>query len=103
MLAGRPANLTESLSSMLIVYGNILEPYITGDVQSRLLRAEPFDFLQYHYGVTNVNVFPPAMYLPLSFTRFKAIEIDIRYQFGQPLPFSHGTLTVTRHFKPVYS
>ena len=103
VLADRPANLAESFPTILMVNGNILEPYITGDVQSRLLRAVPLDVFEYHYGITKVRVFSPAMYLPLLITTFQAIEIDIRDQLGRPIPFSHGTLTVTLHFKRVYS
>ena len=99
----RPANLVEILPGMLMVYGNILEPYITGDVQSRLLRAVPLDVFESHYGITKVRVFSPAMYLPLLFTTFQTIEIDIRGQLGCPRPFNNGTLTMTLHFKRVYS
>ena len=95
----RPANLAESLPNMLMVYGNLLEPYVTGDVQTRLLRAVSLDIHEYNFGLTKVKAFSPAMYLPLLFNSFQAVEIDIRDQMGQPLPFTHGTLTITLHFR----
>ena len=97
----RPVNLAETLPNMIMIYGNILEPYVTGDVQSRLLRAVSLDIHQYNYGYLKVKAFSPPMYSPLLFNTFQAIEIDIRDQLGQPIPFSHGTLTVTLHFKRI--
>ena len=89
---------------MMMVYANILEPYVTGDVQTRLLPAVSLDIRKYKYGYTKVKGFLPAMYLSLLFNAFQSIEIDIdrdRDQLGQALPFTHGTLTVTLHFKRV--
>ena len=42
----------------------------------------PLDVFEYHYEIIKVSVFSPAMYLPLLFTTFQAIEIDIRDQLG---------------------
>ena len=39
VVSDRPAHLSNGLPSMLIIYSDICEPYVTGDVQSRLLRA----------------------------------------------------------------
>ena len=49
MKGDRPANLAESLPNMLMIYGNILEPYVTGDVQTRLLQAVSLDVHGYSY------------------------------------------------------
>ncbi|CAB0043051.1 unnamed protein product [Trichogramma brassicae] len=39
------------------------------------------------------------MYIPLLYNSFQTIEIDIRDEHGQPIPFDGGTLTIILHFK----
>lgn len=97
----RPANLSNSLPTMLMIYTDICEPYITGDIQARLLRVVSLNVDDYTYGSTRIKSFSPPMYLPLLFNSFQTIEIDIRDQQGLPIPFDYGTLTVTLHFKQV--
>ena len=95
----RPANLANALPSNMMVYSDILEPLVTGDVQTRLLRMVSLDIHNYSYGCTRVKCFSPAMYLPLLLNTFQTIELDIRDQLGKPLPFDYGTLTAILHFK----
>lgn len=97
----RPANLSSCLPSMLMVYTDICEPYFTGDVQTRLLRAVSLGIDEYTYGGLKIKSFSPPMYLPLLFNSFQTIEIDIRDQHGNPIPFDYGTSAVTLHFKRV--
>lgn len=99
LIGSRPANLSNALPSNLMVYSDILEPLVTGDVQARLLRTISLDTRDYSYGCTRVKTFSPAMYLPLLFNNFQTIELDLRDQHGDPLPFDHGTLMVILHFK----
>ena len=84
---------------MLMIYSDIYEPYVTGDVQTRLLRAVSLNIDDYTYGSTRIKNFSLPMYIPLLFNLFQTIEIDIRNQSGRVIPFDYGTLTVTRHFK----
>ena len=58
----RPINIAECLPNMKTVYANILEPYVTGDVQTRFLRAISLNTLEYKYGYTKVKGFLPVMY-----------------------------------------
>ena len=95
----RPAHLSNGLPSMLMIYSDICEPYITGDVQTRLLRAVSLNIYDYTYGSTRIKCFSPPMYIPLLFSSFQTIEIDIRDQNVCVIPFDYGTLTVTLHFK----
>ena len=95
----RPAHLSNGLPSMLMIYSDICEPYVTGDVQTRLLRAVSLNIDDYTYGSTRIKSFSPPMYIPLLFNSFQTIEIDIRDQSGRVIPFDYGTLTVTLHFK----
>lgn len=97
----RPGNLTNGLPSMLMVYSDICEPYVTGDVQSRLLRTVSLNMSDYTYSGIKMKNFSPPMYIPLLFNAFQSIEIDIRDQHGKLIPFDFGTLTVTLHFKRI--
>lgn len=98
-ISSRPASLVRALPTMLFVYTDICESYITGDVQTPLLRTVPLDIEAYVYGSVKYKSFSTARYIPLLHTALQTIEIDIRDEFGQPIPFEYGTLTVTLHFK----
>lgn len=97
----RPANLANGLPSVLMVYSNICEPYVTGDICTSLLRAVSLNLRDYVYGGVEIKNFSPPMYLPLLSSSFQSIEIDIKSEKGDPIPFDYGTLTVTLHFKRV--
>ena len=97
--AAYPANILVGLPSYIMIYTNILEYHVTGNVQTPLLRALTLNLDQFKYGNFQVKNFSPPMYLPVLLSSFRNIEIDIRDQFGKPIPFDYGTLTVTLHFK----
>lgn len=94
-----PAHLSNSLPNILMVYCDLCEPYLTGDVQTKLLRALSINIESYSYGSIMSKSFSPPMYLPLLFNSFHSIEIDIRDPLGKPIPFDFGTATVVLHFK----
>ena len=94
-----PANVLNGLPDYMMIYTNILEYHVTGNVQTPLLRALTLNLDEFTYGSFRVKNFSPPMYLPVLLSSFRSIEIDIRDQFGKPIPFDHGTLTVTLHFK----
>lgn len=96
-----PANIRNGLPSYIMVYSNVLEPHVTGDVQTPLLRALTLNLERFSYGGFQVKNFSPPMYLPVLLSSFRSIEVDIRDQFGEPIPFDYGTLTVTLHFKRI--
>jgi len=97
--AERQPNLHANIPNMLMIYSDILEPWVTGDVYTPLLRSVSLDFEKYIYGSVRVKNFSPPSYVPLLCSSFRSIEIDSRDQFGSPVPFDSGTLTVTLHFK----
>lgn len=101
IIGNRPANLANGLPAVLMVYSNICQPYVTGDVRTSLLRVVPLNLRDYVYGGVEIKNFSPPMYLPLLSSSFQSIEIDIRDEQGDPVPFDYGTLTVTLHFKRV--
>lgn len=96
-----PENILNSLPNYMMIYTNILEPHVTGNVQTPLLRALTLNLDQFTYGSYQVKSFSPPMYLPVLLSAFRSIEIDIRDQYGNPILFDYGTLTVTLHFKRV--
>lgn len=98
----RPAGLNNGLPNTLFVYTDICEPYITGDVHTPLLRVVPSTVADnYNYGSIKIRNFSPPRFIPLLRTSFQAITIDIRDEFGEPIPFEYGTLTVTLHFRRI--
>jgi hypothetical protein len=96
-----PYSLTRGIPDKMFVYCDVCESYITGDVQSPLLRIVPIEIHNFEYGANLVKYFSPPHYIPLRRTNFRQIEIDIRDNLGKRIPFESGTLTVTLHFKRV--
>lgn len=96
-----PAALTNALPSTMFVYTDICESYITGDIQTPLLRVVPLEIEKYSYGSMKIKCFPATRYIPLLHRNFQTIEIDIRDEFGEAIPFECGTLTVTLQFKRI--
>ncbi|XP_070155843.1 uncharacterized protein [Polyergus mexicanus] len=102
IIAGEPASLLRGIPDKLFVYCDICEPYITGDVQSPLLRIVALDVgNDYAFASTQIKHFSHTQYIALRQTSFRTIEIDIRDQLGQSIPFEFGTLTVTLHFRRI--
>lgn len=100
IIADKPASLMRGIPDKLFVYCDICESYITGDVQSPLLRIVALDARNdYSFASTQIRHFSPAQYIALRQTCFRTIEIDIRDQQGEAIPFEFGTLTVTLHFR----
>ena len=99
--ACHPPSLTRGLPQKLFIYCDICEPRITGDVKTPLLRVVSVDTKNYVYGTTQVTQFSTPHYIPVLHTGFRTLEIDIRDNLGQPIPFDFGSLTVTLHFKRI--
>ena len=95
----KPASLISALPSAIFIYTDICESYITGDIQSPLLRIVPLNTESYIYGSVKHKSFSSPKYIPLLHNSLQTIEIDIRDEFGKSIPFEYGTLTVTLHFK----
>lgn len=94
-----PANLHLGLPSQLFVYCDIIEPQIVGDVMTPLLRIIPLDPAKYIYGANKMHVFSPPHYLPVMRREFDTLEVDIRSNTGQKIPFQFGTVCVKLHFR----
>lgn len=99
IVADCPANLYGDMTSNLLVYTDLCEPYVTGDVCTKLLRNVSLDVENYVYGCVKCRQFSSPIYLPVLCTSFETIEIDIRNHQGVPVPFDDGLLSITLHFK----
>ena len=87
------ADITRSLSS-LYVYCPLIEPRMVGDAQVPLLRIVP---VQGKDGDMVTRIFDPIQYCTLVQRRFQDIQIDIRDDMGQKVPFERGRVVVTLH------
>ena len=82
----------------LYVYCDALENVPVGDTMAPLLRIVDAT------GGNGENVhriFNPARYVPVSKHRFDSIEIDIKTDTGEAVPFESGRLSTTLHFRKV--
>ena len=89
------ADLSGGIHS-LYVYTDVVENLPVGDTQAPLLRIVDAT------GNTGENVhriFNPARYVAVNKRRFDSIEIDIRSDTGESIPFESGRLSTTLHFR----
>ena len=80
----------------IYVYTDVVESRIVGDSVAPLLRALPVGG---RHGETVSDKFTNIHYVPLLYSHFKSIEIDIRDDIGRRVPFEYGRVTVTLHFR----
>lgn len=97
----RPPNIQLGLPSQFFIYCDIISPQIVGDVLAPLLRVIAMNTLKYTYGTNRMMTFSPPYYLPIMRREFDIIEIDIRSETGEPIPFEFGTSCIKLHFKRI--
>ena len=86
----------------LYIYCNIIEPRLVGDSEVPLLRIVP---IEGQHGMTVTKIYNQIQYLPVLQKNFNSLEINIRKDTGELVPFESGKLVVTLHFrekKPYY-
>ena len=88
-------NLTQGFDT-LYVYTNIVESRIVGDTLAPLLRPLP---ISGRNGDRVSARFTNVHYVPLLYSHFDSIEVDIRDDMGRRVPFEYGRVTVTLHFR----
>ena len=84
----------------IFVYCDIIEAQYVGHVKVPLLRtvktkAKP--------GETIEKTYENPHYLPVSKKEIRTIEVDLRTESGEPVPFQHGGSMVKLHFRPARS
>ena len=82
--------------SSMYVYCNVLEHIPVGHTKAPLLRIVQ---LSGKSGDIVHAIYEKPLYVPLQQKNFDSMEIDIRCDIGKPIPFEHGKVIVTLHFR----
>ena len=80
----------------LYIYTDVVEPRVVGDSLVPLLRIIP---VSGRHGDIVSKTFDKIHYVPVLYKEFGTIEIDIRDDTGNRVPFEVGKVTVTLHFQ----
>jgi len=80
----------------LYVYCDLAESVPVGDIEAPLLRVVS---AKGEKGEMQQRNFDQLMYIPLQKKHFDSVEIFIRDDLGNPIPFESGKLLVTLHFR----
>ena len=80
----------------IYVYTDVVESRIVGDSLASLLRALS---VSGSHGATVSDRFTNIHYVPVLYSHFHSIEMDIRNETGRRVPFEYGRVTVTLHFR----
>ena len=84
--------------AQLYVYCNAVYAWRIGDTMSPLLRTVP---VHAKYGDVS-HSFPRDQFVPAVSSKLDVIEIDIRWDSGEPVAFEGGKVVTTLRFKRVY-
>lgn len=80
----------------LYCYCSLTSPVFVGDVQVSLLRIVPIDG---KHGDMVTKTFQSIQYAPISSKDFDTIEIDIKDDIGNNVPFESGKVVVVLHLR----
>ena len=94
--SSQPVDIHQGFHS-IFVYTNIAEPHVVGDVRAPLLRIIPINHSL--SGLTHTRSYERIYYFPLATREFSSLEIDLRTDVGEPVPFESGKVTVQLHFR----
>jgi len=92
----RPADIDAWLHS-LYVYCDIIAPQYVGNTRAKLLRA--VEVPNTKYGDQVVIKYDNPHYLPLIVNDFEEVEIDIKDDTGESIPFMFGRTRLKLHFR----
>ena len=90
-----PADILHGFYS-LFVYCNICEPQIVGDYYVPLLRAVK---IEGEDGDHLIKVYNQLQYVPVNTSKFDVIEINIKDDQDQNVPFTSGKVICKLHFR----
>src|SRR6185436_3775078 len=93
--ANRRPDITAGIHH-IYVYCDIVESIPVPDTLAPLLHI--VETKKHHGGVIH-DIFNPPRYLPVQKKNFGTIEIDIRTDFGDKVPFESGKVVCTLHFR----
>ena len=90
-----PPSIENSIPPQMYIYSDIVAPNFIGDVLAPLLRIVKVDGV----GKDTCQTFTEPYYIPVLKRDFETIEINIRKDDGNLVPFLSGKLNVRLHFK----
>ena len=99
--AEREADLEHGFND-LFIYCDILQSQYVGDALVPLLRIVPEEGKD---GQRISKSFVRPQYVPVSRKQFETIEVNIKRDTGEPVPFEFGRVLITLHFRqsrPLY-
>lgn len=96
-----PADINDGLYA-IYVYADIVEKRLVGDAMVPLLRVVPTEPKSNHNNFRWVR-FKNVEYIPVVKNHSDTIEINIRRDNGEIVPFENGKVVVTLHFKKLSS
>ena len=96
LVAFRPIDLYSGYHS-LYVYSDVVEYSEVGDSLTQILRV--IEVPKKDFGEQVTLTYPNPYYIPVLKREFQSIEIDLKNELGQSVPFQSGRVIVTLHFK----
>ena len=96
-LSEQPYDLSSGYHS-LFVYCNIVKPSYVGNTYTQLLRLVEIPSDK-NFGDQVLITYPNTFYIPLLTQEFETIEIDIKTETGESMPFEFGRSIITLHFR----
>ena len=75
----------------IYVYNNIVQPQIVGDTSAKLLKTIP---VEGKYGDVITKTFTNIQYVPIQTKSFEDMEILLRTDTGEPVPFERGKVVI---------
>ena len=82
--------------STIYVYCDIVQPHIVGDTSAQLLKSIPAEG---KFGDIIAKTFTNIQYMPIRTKSFEAVEVLLRNDTGDPVPFERGKVVITLHFR----
>ena len=85
-----------ALTSSIYVYCDIAEPQIVGNTNAKLLRTIP---VQGKLGDDVYMSFTNILHVGVQLKSFEDIQVLLRTDTGNPVPFERGNVVITLHFR----
>ena len=82
--------------STIYVYCDIVEPQVVRDTSAQLLKSIPAEG---KCGDVIAKTFTNIQYVPVQTKSFEDVEVLLRNDTGDPVPFERGKVIITLHFK----
>ncbi len=98
--AVRGIDLSLGRPEVMFIYSNIIQDQVVGHTRAPLMRVVPMKIDSKFGSMSNYTCENP-IYLDLATKSFGELEVHIRTDTGDLVPFHHGTLTLLCHFKQV--